>query len=218
MTRTRAALSVALLALAFAGCETAQSPREAQTSSAPAESSSDRLVTKRAQQGVEVKDLAPALDAARAAASDTGGYVESENRRSEDEATVVLRVAATALDPTLARMASLGTEKWRSVSTEDVTESHADIETRLRNQEALRDRLRALATRATNVADVLSVERELARVQSEIESMQAQLARMNRDVQLSSLSVTFERAHIYGPLGYFFRAIGWGLARLFVIR
>jgi uncharacterized protein DUF4349 len=218
MTRTRAVpVLAALLTLLLAGCQSENVPLRT-NGNTNAESKDERLVVQRAQRRVEVKELAPAVAAAHAAATDTGGYVESESRYSEREATVVIRVASSALDLTLARMAALGTEKSRSISSQDVTESHADLETRLRNPTALRDQLRALAARAKTVADVLSVETGLAHVQSEIESMQGELARLNRDVKLSALSVTFERTRIYGLLGYFFRAIGWGLERLFVIR
>jgi len=223
MTRARVLLASASLLVLLAACETGNQPSRAPMAAEPnriepLRIERDRVVIKRAEQGVEVREIAPAVDAARLAATDSGGYVESETRSSDEQATVVLRIAAASLDATLARIAALGTEKWRSVSSEDVTESHADLETRLRNQEALRDRLRGLAASAKTVAEVLSVETELARVQSEIEVMQAQLARMKRDVSLTSLSVQFERARIYGPLGYFFRAIGWGIERLFVIR
>jgi len=224
---TRATLALCLV-LGLTGCEAERmsAPRSASNAAYGAEQTApdggattdDRLVVQRASQNVEVEELAPALRAARQAATDSGGYVENESRDNEQSARLDLRVAAARLDPTLTRMAALGSEKSRAVSAEDVTESHSDLEVRLRNQEALRDRLRALVARAESVKDVLAVEEELARVQSEIESMQSRLLRMNRQVKFSLLSVTFERTRIYGPLGYFFHAIGWGLERLFVIR
>ena len=229
MTRAIGCLALCLM-LGMTGCEAERgvppSSRSASTSGYGAEQTApnaasltdERLMVQRASQKVEVAELDPALRAARLAATDSGGYVENESRENEQSAQLDLRVAAAQLDTTLTRMAALGSEKSRVVSAEDVTESHSDLEVRLRNQEALRDRLRALAARAESVKDVLQVEAELARVQSEIEAMQSRLARMNRQVKFSLLSVTFERTHIYGPLGYFFHAIGWGLERLFVIR
>jgi uncharacterized protein DUF4349 len=223
MTRVPASVGLVLLLGGLAACDAARNGPPNGFSSAATEPSApspdqERLTIQRAQQKVEVAELAPAVDAAHQAASASGGYVESESRDSQAEARLVLRVAAAQLEPTLTRMAALGSEKSRSVSAEDVSESHSDLEVRLRNQEALRDRLRALAARAESVNDVLAVESELARVQAEIESMQARLDRMSHDVKLAALSVTFERTTIYGPLGYFFRAMGWGLQKLFVIR
>jgi uncharacterized protein DUF4349 len=228
MTRATGCLALCLV-LGIAGCETRNMPVQRtppsnaaygaeQTAPNAAALTDERLVVQRASQKVEVPELDPALRAARSAATDSGGYVENESRDNEQTARLDLRVAAAQLDTTLTRMAALGSEKSRVVSAEDVTESHSDLEVRLHNQEALRDRLRALVARAESVKDVLTVEEELARVQSEIESMQSRLARMNRQVKFSLLSVTFERTRIYGPLGYFFHAIGWGLERLFVIR
>lgn len=166
------------------------------------------------------ESASPIATSPSASPSDPGGWVESETRYGEDAGTavVLMRVPAAALDTALGRIAALGTEQSRTVTTQDVTEAHADLETQLRNHKALRDRLRELAARAKNVKEVLEVETELSRVQSQVESLQGELDRLTRDIEMAQLQVTLKRKTIYGPLGYLFRAMGWGLTPLFVIQ
>jgi hypothetical protein len=63
----------------------------------------------------------------------------------------------------------------RRVEREDKTMQVVDVEARLKNLAELRDRLRNLLTqRSGALKDILETERELARVQSELDSMSAQ--------------------------------------------
>ena len=114
--------------------------------------------------------------------------------------------------------AALGTPRERTVSAEDVTEQVVDTEERLVALRASRDRLRLLMERATSVADVVTVERELARVQAELESMERRLNALRGAVTLSELSVRIERGQVLGPLGLLAVGIGQVIGKLFVWR
>ena len=69
-------------------------------------------------------------------------------------------------------LSGLGDETDRRVTAEDVTEIVIDLVARLKNKIALRDRLRKLLDRAQDVKEVLVVEEQLTRIQSEIDSME----------------------------------------------
>lgn len=114
-------------------------------------------------------------------------------------------------------LSELGSVESRTVSSDDVTQQHQDIGVRLKNARALRSRLRDLLTRATDVEDVLAIERELTRVQSEIESMEFQLRDLDSRIELSRLTVRLQRKRVLGPLGYLGYGIWWGFKKLFVL-
>jgi hypothetical protein len=79
------------------------------------------------------------------------------------------------------------------VTSEDLTRSIVDGEARLRAQVTLRDRLQTLlAQRPGKLGDLLDVERELARVQGEIDSAQSTLAVMRTRVATSTLTLTYQ--------------------------
>jgi hypothetical protein len=91
--------------------------------------------------------------------------------------------------------AANGRVRAKSTTTEDLTRAIVDTEARLRAMTTLRDRLQSiLATRPGRVADLLEVERELARVQGEIDSTQSNLAVMRARVDMSELAVRYQSA------------------------
>ena len=82
-----------------------------------------------------------------------------------------------------------------SVSAEDLTRDIVDGEARLRAQKTLRDRLQQLLRdRPGKLADLLETERELARVQGEIDSMESMLAVMRQRVDMSTLDIAYRSA------------------------
>jgi hypothetical protein len=79
-----------------------------------------------------------------------------------------------------------------NTTSEDLTRQIVDTEARLRAQTALRDRLQELLrSRPGRLADLLEVERELARVQGDIDSVQSTLAAMRTRVSMSELTLTY---------------------------
>jgi DNA repair ATPase RecN len=147
-----------------------------------------------------------------------GGFVERATATKDSNVWLYCRVPASQLDQVMNSVASLGDEERRSVSAADITEQYTDLETRLRNDLALRDRLQQLLQRAKDVEDVLALEKELNRIQSEIETMQAQFDRLKSEVELSALSINLQRKRILGPLGYIGYGFWWAFSKLFVIR
>jgi hypothetical protein len=80
-------------------------------------------------------------------------------------------------------------------STEDLTRSIIDTDARLKSQKTLRERLqKILAERPGKLSDLLEVERELARVQAEIDSAESALAVMRQRVAMSELALSYQSA------------------------
>jgi hypothetical protein len=83
----------------------------------------------------------------------------------------------------------------QSRSSEDLTRQIVDTEARLEAQTTLRDRLQQLLrSRPGRLSDLLEVERELARVQAEIDSIQSNLAVMRTRVAMSELTLNYQSA------------------------
>lgn len=80
----------------------------------------------------------------------------------------------------------------RNVMSEDLTRQIVDTDARVRAQKALRTRLEALiANRPGKLAELLEIERELARVQGEIDSAESNLAVMRARVAMSTLDLSY---------------------------
>ena len=92
--------------------------------------------------------------------------------------------------------------------TEDLTRQIVDTEASLRADRALRDRLeRLLESRPGRLSDLLEVERELARVQGQIDATESGLAVMRTRVSMSTLTLNYQssnkplRSDTFRPLG-----------------
>lgn len=84
----------------------------------------------------------------------------------------------------------------KSVSRDDRTMQWADLQARKRNAEQMRDRLKEMIARypSEKLSDLLSLERELNRVQSTLDSMEAQSRVLARDTEKVRLSFNYRSA------------------------
>lgn len=155
-------------------------------------------------QKVSVKEVESASRQVESVVKTNDGYIQNQSLREEDSAYLTLRVPPPHVKPVLDAVAALGTEEARSISSQDVTEQYIDTEARLKNAIALRDRLKSLLGQANSVKDILEIEKELTRVQSDIDSMQARLKSLKGQVDLAQIDLTLERKKILGPVGYIF--------------
>lgn len=183
-----------------------------------AKQESARKLIRQAEQELEVDDVASAVGAATRLVEDQGGYVENSAVRNEGRADLVLRVPAKELETTMDMLAALGDESRRFIRVDDVTEQYIDLEARLKNTIALRDRLRVLLDKANTVSEVLSVEKELTRIQSELDSLEGRLKSLRNRVALARLELELHEEQILGPLGYLGYGVGWVIGKLFVIQ
>jgi hypothetical protein len=78
------------------------------------------------------------------------------------------------------------------VATLDVSEEFRDLQIRIQNSEAMRDRLEQLLRQANNVEQALQVERELERITELIETMKGRLRFLADRVAYSTITVLFQ--------------------------
>lgn len=98
--------------------------------------------------------------------------ISRDEDRRPASAMLEARVPPAALPAFLARVSALGTVGQHSTSSEDKTDEVVDTEARQKNMAEFRDNLRTLmATPNAKLKDLIEVERELTRVQSELDSL-----------------------------------------------
>jgi len=83
----------------------------------------------------------------------------------------------------------------QATATEDLTRNIVDTQAHLRAESALRDRLQQmLQSHPGKLSDLLDVERELARVQGDLDATQSELAVMRTRVDMSELTLSYDSA------------------------
>lgn len=177
-----------------------------------------RMLVWNANLSLEVSDVGASVDKAAAIAEQFKGYVEQKSGSGETSASLRLKIPAASFNDAVKAMRELGEVSYSRVSGEDVTEQYVDLQARLKNKVELRDRLRQLLQKATDIKDVISIEGELARIQTEIDGMEGRLKLLKGQVDYATIDVSFRRKPILGPLGLIFHGIWWGIEKLFVIR
>jgi hypothetical protein len=153
-----------------------------------------RLIIRTGQASIEVDSLEPSMAELRRAVLKVGGFVADASvqsgRNQIRSATLELKVPALRFDELTEALGPIGRLQHVNVGAEDVSEEFVDLTARVANSHRLEDRLvELLRTRTGKLQDVLTVERELARVREEIERMEGRLRFLRSSAQLSTLSV-----------------------------
>ncbi|MFJ3973949.1 DUF4349 domain-containing protein [Streptomyces sp. NPDC090021] len=150
-------------------------------------------VIRTATLGIETADVQKTLAAARTAADGAGGYVGQEStERGENgrmTSTVTLRVPGERYDSVLAALEGGGKLLHRKVDAQDVTEKVADIGSRVSSQQASVARVREMMGRASALSEVVMLEGELSRRQSDLESLLAQQTALKDQTSMGTITL-----------------------------
>lgn len=138
------------------------------------------------------------------------GYIAKENaydysQNPSEELTV--RVPAKDFDRFLDKILE-GVDEVDSkhIDIQDVSEEFVDIEARLKNKKQLESKYQELLLKATNMEDILRIEKEISYIREEIESTEGRLRYLSNQVGYSTLRINYyeHRAsgfHFGGKLG-----------------
>jgi hypothetical protein len=128
-----------------------------------------------------------AIEATLKLARELGGYLV---RR--DDQTIIVRVPAAKYREALDAVGKLGDVLHREENAQDVTDEFFDLQVRVQNARALRQRLEQLLAQAKNVEEALMVERALSRVTEEIERLEGRLKLLRELVAFSTITIEFK--------------------------
>jgi uncharacterized small protein (DUF1192 family) len=155
----------------------------------------ERAIVRTAEVHVEVGSYASASESPRELVEARGGFVASSNREvagvgneTWTRGRLVLQVPSENFSDVHAGAQAVGSVESANSDTQDVTDQLVDLNARIDNLEAERDRLRALYQNASDTEDVLAVGDRLWDVQGEIERLTAQREALRDRVALSTVT------------------------------
>jgi hypothetical protein len=138
-------------------------------------------------------------------ASDRG--VSSLSSGQPYNGSVTILVPTAKFDAFTEEARKLGKVLTYRTDDQNVTAQHVDMKARLINLKAEEARLRSFFDAAKNVNEMLAIERELARVRGDIESLSAQIVSLERQAAMSTLTVELtEPKALVRPAG-----VDWGI-------
>jgi uncharacterized protein DUF4349 len=152
------------------------------------------MLIRSGQAVVEVDSLQVGIARVRRLAQASGALVANTvvqtGREQQRSASLELRIPSDRFDSVVNGLAPIGTVESVNISAQDVGEEFVDLTARVANARRLEARLiELLANRTGRLNDVLTVERELARVREQIERYEGRLRYLQSRVSVSSLTV-----------------------------
>ncbi|MEG2204032.1 MAG: DUF4349 domain-containing protein, partial [Oscillospiraceae bacterium] len=113
---------------------------------------------------------------------DRGGY----NERS---ASITARIPAERLDAVIVSVGGLCNVLSNSSSMDDITDRYFDAKAHLDSLSLQEERLLSILAKAEKLEEVITLEQSLSEVRYQIESLTAQLKRMDSQVSTSTLNM-----------------------------
>ncbi|MCO8245875.1 MULTISPECIES: DUF4349 domain-containing protein [unclassified Haladaptatus] len=126
--------------------------------------------------------------------SDSSQRVHRRGNRTWKSGEVVFRVPKSNFSAFFDRVKRQGEVGESNTGTVDVTDQLVDLKARLTNLRSQRDKLRSLYENASDTDAVLSVQKRLSDVQSEIERLEAKQKSLKNRVAYSTVTVTMRES------------------------
>lgn len=161
-------------------------------SGTPNQNVADRLIIKTGFLSLVVKDVLEGVGKIHAFAKSKGGFVVSSNISKDGlapYAEVTIRIPSEVFDGGVQEVKAMGEVKSERVNGQDVTEEYTDLSSQLRNLRVSETQFLEIMKRAQKIEDVLAVQRELTRIQGEIEVLLGRIKYLEQSAKLSTLTV-----------------------------
>ncbi len=131
----------------------------------------------------------------------------------ETNSYLVVRIPINKYDQFIKTIGSINRIVKSEMYGEDITDVYEDIVLKLESKIKLRERYLLLLNRAERIEDILSIERELERINIEIQSLEGKKNESEKKVEYIKLNIYINKKVMPGPLGWIFylgyKAIEW---------
>ena len=183
----------------------------------------------------ETEDLTTLLTSIEQKTADLSGYVESQNQYNGSKysgskryrnASLTLRIPAEQLDSFISQVADVSNVVSKKQTAENITLNYVATESRIKALETEQTRLLELLAQAQNMTDLLSIEKRLTQVQSELEQVTSQLRVYDNMVdygtvyleiqEVTEFTVDEEPSTIWGRIGTGFMESLKGIGNFFI--
>jgi len=173
--------------------------------------SEDRMITYSASLDLSVKNTEETRKTLIEQVASNKGFIvrESENY-------ITTRIPAENMETFLKNARTLGKIENETKTGKDITDQYRDNVIRLDSLKSVRDRYLALLGKANTVSDILSIEKELERINVSIELLEGKIKYAELSVVFSDITVRFREKAKPGPVGWIFYGLFRGVKWLFV--
>lgn len=152
-----------------------------------------RIIVRNVDMTIEAPDVAAVIAEIGNITTQIGGWIVRTQNVEVHRGAIDIRVPADRLDETLITIRGIASNVTSEISTsQDFTEEFTDATARIQTLQDTVDALRALFDRAEKIEDALTIQREITRIQSEIESMQARVNFLSQSAAFSLVRIVVQ--------------------------
>ncbi|HEX8781144.1 MAG TPA: DUF4349 domain-containing protein [Nocardioides sp.] len=156
-------------------------------------------VVSRGTVALEADDVAVARAEVQRVTDSHGGQVAESQTETDSDGTVthsrmVLRVPVDEFDTAMDELEQVADLRSSDQDSDVVTAQYADLEARVRAQEASLRRVELLFSRAQSIRDIVAIEAQLTARQADLDSLTGQLRVLEDRTALSTITV-----HLMAP-------------------
>ena len=168
-----------------------------QDAASPGANDVAKKIIKEGNIGFETKNINATRNAIYNSLQKLGGYIAEETEtnngdNNRKEYTIRARVPAKNFDLFLTDVAANAEAiDTKNIRIKDVTTQYIDITTQLANKKKLEDRYLELLKKAGKMSDLLEIENKLNEIRTSIETTQGELNYLIKQIDYSSLEITF---------------------------
>ena len=170
---------------------------------------------------LEVKDVPGAVETLKSLAIQKGGYISSTNIQNNYNnrlsGSVIIRIPATEFEKTLSDIKAIGTVKTVSTQGRDVTEEYVDLQAQKTSYQNQLAQYNEIMKRAAEVEDVIVIQQQIDRVQTELNRLEGRLKYLNSQIDFSTITINLQEPEpVGGQSGHtFVSTINDGIAGFF---
>ena len=134
--------------------------------------STDRIIVRTVNMGIDVENIANALNSISEIAADMDGWVVDSNRTENNSGRISLRVPSSSLSTAVASIRLIASKiEFENSTSQDVTEEYVDNVSKLTTLTATEEALLKLLGKSEDVSEALEVQKALSDLQKELESL-----------------------------------------------
>lgn len=153
-----------------------------------------RKIVKTASLSIRTKNYDTFITALNQKIEQCGGYIEQSQEYNYDNASnrnanMDVRIPAENLEKFIEELAVIGTITSKSITSDDITDSYIDVESRINALETEEKTLLGILEKAENLTDVIELQDRLSQVRADLESLKTQKQSYDGMVSYSGVSL-----------------------------
>jgi Cdc6-like AAA superfamily ATPase len=168
----------------------------------------DRKIIKNGNIEFETADVNKTKSLVEQTVRELSGYISKENvveYSDRLEHKLIIRVPADNFDLLLKNISeSVDKLDRKNIDVLDVTEEYIDVQSRIKTKKELQARYTELLEKAAGVVEMLAIESEIGKLQTEIESAEGRLRFLHDRIAFSTLEMTYyQKIASTSPFSFF---------------